>query len=199
MTQNVKSPVPQGKTGKKKSSPIGQRLGDILEASGMTAPAKKKGADSKEVSPSAEEQELQKKIEKLENEITARKNKFKRVQTENSSFKKDIKLQNIENERLKEEIILLKQGLELAEIEKETLKQLFEKTNSQRKEKLLESTPESDVNSAWREKALAILNNIAVLLYEVELDSEAVTVMEKILVLDPDNQLVRDNLKILQE
>lgn len=64
-------------------------------------------------------------------------------------------------------------------------------------ETLAEAEKELKILESWQATARAILNNTAVLLYEAEMDNEAIEVFKKILKLDPDNELVRENLKTL--
>lgn len=52
---------------------------------------------------------------------------------------------------------------------------------------------------SWQMQARAILNNVAVLLYDARMDSEAIDVFNKILKLDPENQLARENLEMLEQ
>lgn len=115
-------------------------------------------------------------------------------QSEEKTEKKQTEENAMELEELKEKHKDLKR-------EHQNLKKRFNRL-SEKEEKLNGSLNESQVKiehlEAWQNMARAILNNTAVLLYEAKMDQEAAIVFKKILKLDPDNELVKENLEMLE-
>lgn len=62
-----------------------------------------------------------------------------------------------------------------------------------------EPTNSSPPRARNHQRALDLLNNAAVRLYELGLDAEATALFVKILRLDPEHSLVKENLALLQE
>jgi len=92
---------------------------------------------------------------------------------------------NLEQEsEITDEAGLLKQQLTTLQTRHDQLEQALSQAN--------------ETHAKWRKKALAVLINTAVSLYEADLDSHAADILKQVLVLDPDNTLARENLAILE-
>jgi len=129
----------------------------------------------------ATQKELESKITKLEQDLNAEKIKLEEAQDRDA-----IAQMTVEN--LKDDLKSSKEEKKALEAKADSAQEQQDHLHDQLK-----------TQAEWREKALAILNNTAVLLYEVEMDSASIEVMKKILKLDPDNELVRENLKSLED
>lgn len=180
---------------KKTASPIGQDLGDIMKASGIPKPELKKsgnGSSSAASSnPAVKKLSLEIRTEQLEEELN-------RLESENETLVSQV-------ENLKEELKIEKDIS--TEIKKES--QSVEKKVKQLQRELSQTktadnisagssvTNQNEIFDDWRKRALAILNNSAIILYEAEMEEKSRDVFEKILKLDPENDLVKENLKLL--
>jgi tetratricopeptide (TPR) repeat protein len=171
-------------------NPMALGIRDILMASGVDYRGPEKTSEEAADEETFDEEQLL--IAELEEQLDQQEHK----------------IQELENELQEQEKRLRNERMRRASAEKlaRQLEERIAAANTPNESPSVAPVPQDDWNAAqtqiaalqqWQQRARAILNNTAVLLYEAEMDAEAIEVMRKILKLDPDNQLVKENLALL--